>query len=101
MEKSIIQKTKQLTNKQAQIVDSNEYPIYLRAGAGTGKTEVLVQKILHILKNEPNVSLMNFANGLEDFDLDTFRQNVLDLYNYRNFEQTLTDSLNGDNVDLT
>lgn len=61
MEKSIIQKTKQLTNKQAQIVDSNEYPIYLRAGAGTGKTEVLVQKILHILKNEPNVSLMNFA----------------------------------------
>ena len=52
-------------------------------------------------ENHDILSLMNFANGLEDFDLDTFRQNVLDLYNYRNFEQTLTDSLNDNNVDLT
>mgnify|MGYP003458481371 CR=1 FL=1 len=61
MEGSIIRKSKQLTKQQSHIVGSNEYPMYLRAGAGTGKTEVLVQKILHILKSEPNVSLSNFA----------------------------------------
>ena len=61
MEGSIIHKSKQLTKQQSHIVGSNEYPMYLRAGAGTGKTEVLVQKILHILKSEPNVSLSNFA----------------------------------------
>lgn len=61
MKNSIIRITKQLTTKQSQIVCSQEYPMYLRAGAGTGKTEVLVQKVLHILKNDPQVSLSNFA----------------------------------------
>lgn len=58
---SIIPKSKQLTKQQSHIVGSNEYPMYLRAGAGTGKTEVLVQKILHILKSEPEITLSNFA----------------------------------------
>ena len=58
---SIIPKSKQLTKQQSHIVGSNEYPMYLRAGAGTGKTEVLVQKILHILKNEPKIKLSNFV----------------------------------------
>lgn len=61
MENLIIKKSKQLTKQQSHIVGSNEYPMYLRAGAGTGKTEVLVQKILHILKAEPDISLSNFA----------------------------------------
>lgn len=61
MESMIVRTPKQLTKQQSNIVGSNEYPMYLRAGAGTGKTEVLVQKILHILSTEDDVSLANFA----------------------------------------
>lgn len=52
---------KELTKKQNSIVVSNEYPQYLRAGAGTGKTEVLVRKIVNILEQDTSVSLSNFA----------------------------------------
>lgn len=51
----------QLTEKQIMIVMSETYPQYVRAGAGTGKTEVLINKILHILKTENDVSLGNFG----------------------------------------
>ena len=61
MKCSILNKEKHLTKQQSHIVGSNEYPMYLRAGAGTGKTEVLVQKILHILRTDRSVSLSNFA----------------------------------------
>lgn len=61
MNQTTASKEKLLTKQQSHIVGSNEYPMYLRAGAGTGKTEVLVQKILHILRTEPEVSLSNFA----------------------------------------
>lgn len=54
-----IQKT--LTDKQQLVAVSSNYPQYLQAGAGTGKTEVLIQKIINILNNEPNVSLDNFG----------------------------------------
>lgn len=52
---------KELTQKQNCVVASNEYPQYLRAGAGTGKTEVLVRKIVNILEHDNSVSLSNFA----------------------------------------
>ena len=52
---------KELTKKQNSIVVSNEYPQYLRAGAGTGKTEVLVRKIVNILEQDASVGLSNFA----------------------------------------
>ena len=52
---------KELTKKQNSIVVSNEYPQYLRAGAGTGKTEVLVRKIVNILEQDTSVGLSNFA----------------------------------------
>lgn len=52
---------KELTKKQNRIVASDVYPKYLRAGAGTGKTEVLVRKIINILENDPTVGLSNFA----------------------------------------
>lgn len=61
MRYSVKQLNKQLTKTQSNIVASDIYPQYLRAGAGTGKTEVLVQKIIHILKNDPAVDLSNFA----------------------------------------
>lgn len=50
-----------LTPKQQTIVALDLYPQYLRAGAGTGKTEVLIQKILHILKTDHGTSLKNFG----------------------------------------
>ena len=52
---------KELTKKQNSIVVSNEYPQYLRAGAGTGKTEVLVRKIVNILEQDTSVGLSNFV----------------------------------------
>jgi hypothetical protein len=52
---------KKLTEKQAAIVTSEIYPKYLRAGAGTGKTEVLVQKIGNILDSDIDCALSNFA----------------------------------------
>ncbi|MDD4122225.1 MAG: UvrD-helicase domain-containing protein [Eubacteriales bacterium] len=52
---------KKLTEKQAAIVSSEIYPKYLRAGAGTGKTEVLVQKIGNILDIDIDCALSNFA----------------------------------------
>ena len=55
-----IKQNNQLTDKQMSIVLSETYPQYVRAGAGTGKTEVLINKILHIIETE-NVSLGNFG----------------------------------------
>lgn len=51
----------QLTEKQMNIVLSEKYPQYVRAGAGTGKTEVLINKILCILKTDKSVNLSNFG----------------------------------------
>lgn len=53
--------SKQLSEKQQAIVALNTYPQYLRAGAGTGKTEVLIQKILHIISSDETVNLSNFG----------------------------------------
>jgi len=50
-----------LTSKQQAIVALYPYPQYIRAGAGTGKTEVLINKILHILKTDTDTSLDNFG----------------------------------------
>ena len=53
--------THKLTSKQQAIVALDQYPLYLRAGAGTGKTEVLIQKILYILNEQKEASLKNFG----------------------------------------
>ncbi|WNR45127.1 UvrD-helicase domain-containing protein [Paenibacillus roseipurpureus] len=50
-----------LTNEQKIAVESTEHRILIRAGAGTGKTEVLTRRILHLLEHNPNVTLRNFA----------------------------------------
>lgn len=50
-----------LTEKQKSVVASLSYPQYLRAAAGTGKTEVLIQKIIQILINHPLASLKDFG----------------------------------------
>ena len=50
-----------LTEKQESVVASLSYPQYLRAAAGTGKTEVLIQKIIQILINNPSASLKDFG----------------------------------------
>ena len=38
-------------NQKAAVFD-NRYPYFLEAGAGTGKTHVLIEKLVHILENE-------------------------------------------------
>ncbi len=52
---------KRPTDIQDQIIKDETYPNYLKAGAGTGKTEVLVRKILHIIENVNDIGLDNFA----------------------------------------
>ena len=46
---------------QQSVVASLSYPQYLLAAAGTGKTEVLIQKIIHILLEDEFISLKNFG----------------------------------------
>ena len=55
---------KKLTKKQTSIVASEKYPQYLRAGAGTGKTEVLVRKIVNILENDSSCLLYTSTERL-------------------------------------
>lgn len=51
---------KTLTDKQDKIVKSEKMPCFLKASAGTDKTEVLIQKILYMIC-ENKVSLIDFA----------------------------------------
>lgn len=50
-----------LTENQKKIIDSSSYPMYIKAGAGTGKTEVLISKIINILENDPEANLDNMV----------------------------------------
>ena len=49
--KNKIESTK-ATDIQNFIIEDKQYPRYLKAGAGSGKTEVLIRKIINIIKNE-------------------------------------------------
>lgn len=46
--------------QQESIIKDRRFPMYLRAGAGTGKTYVLVEKILDIMSNDSNITLKDF-----------------------------------------
>lgn len=52
------------TKIQQKIIGGRSYPTYLKAGAGSGKTEVLTRKVIDILKNN--------EVGLENFIIITF-----------------------------
>lgn len=49
------------TKEQQAVVQSNEQKILVKAGAGTGKTEVLTQRILHLIDIEPTLSIKDIA----------------------------------------
>lgn len=53
--------TKSPTGIQDIIIKDENYPNYLKAGAGTGKTEVLVRKIMHTIATVEDAGLDNFA----------------------------------------
>lgn len=46
--------------QQESIIKDRRFPMYLRAGAGTGKTYVLVEKILDIMSNDSSITLEDF-----------------------------------------
>lgn len=50
-----------LNSKQKDIIEDNTYPKLLKAGAGTGKTHVLLEKVIHILTSDKNSNLEKFA----------------------------------------
>ena len=58
---------KELTPKQQSIVDNMTYPNFVKAGAGTGKTEVVVQKILKLLEtnNAPLSFILHILSNLQ------------------------------------
>lgn len=50
-----------LNPAQKKAVLSQENPIVLHAGAGSGKTRLLIERELHILQTEPTIELRNMA----------------------------------------
>jgi DNA helicase II / ATP-dependent DNA helicase PcrA len=50
-----------LTPEQQKAITSTEKKILIRAGAGTGKTEVLTRRVIHLLQQDPSLSIKNFA----------------------------------------
>jgi DNA helicase II / ATP-dependent DNA helicase PcrA len=50
-----------LTREQQAAVRSKSKKILVRAGAGTGKTEVLTRRVIHLLEEDPTLSINHFA----------------------------------------
>ncbi|MGA8943933.1 MAG: UvrD-helicase domain-containing protein [Thermoactinomyces sp.] len=50
-----------LSSEQKEIINSDERFILIKAGAGAGKTEVLVQRVLRLLEKDPTLSITDFA----------------------------------------
>ncbi|MBO8161742.1 MAG: UvrD-helicase domain-containing protein [Thermosipho sp. (in: Bacteria)] len=50
-----------LTLEQKKVIDADEKYILVRAGAGTGKTEVLTRRILRLLEDDPQLRLRDIA----------------------------------------
>lgn len=61
---------KKPTTKQQSIIDNMTYPNFVKAGAGTGKTEVVVQKILKLLELKEatldQFAIITFTNKATD-----------------------------------
>jgi len=49
------------TQRQQKIISDSNFPKYLTAGPGTGKTEVLINKIMYLLENAPSSDIPKFA----------------------------------------
>ena len=63
--------TKKPTDRQKIIIEDRHFPRYLTAGPGTGKTEVLVNKIIYLTENEPSlkpeeIAVITFTNKAAD-----------------------------------
>lgn len=51
----------QLTDEQRAVIQSRERKILVKAGAGTGKTEILTRRVIYLLENEPDLSLKDMV----------------------------------------
>lgn len=50
-----------LTYEQLKVINSNAKRILVKAGAGTGKTEVMIRRIVRLLEENPDLSITNMA----------------------------------------
>ena len=76
-----------LTDKQQQIVNFDNGPLLVKAGPGTGKTRVVIERIKHLLRKKPMTKILalTFSNNAaeemrtriqEDSDLEDLCDNV-------------------------
>lgn len=47
--------------EQKTIVEERSKKILIKAGAGTGKTKVMIERVLYLLENDPNLNIDDFA----------------------------------------
>ncbi|GAB6889527.1 UvrD-helicase domain-containing protein [Geobacillus stearothermophilus] len=50
-----------LTKEQQAVIDANSRKILVKAGAGTGKTEVLTRRIVRLIEEDPSLSITEMA----------------------------------------
>ncbi len=89
-----------LTDNQLKAIHSNIYPQYIKASAGTGKTETLIQKILYVLETDAKSSLNNmiiisFTNKATDeiksrISYELYRRSLIA---YKSFKTELAEKL--------
>lgn len=50
-----------LTDEQLAVINANNKKILVKAGAGTGKTEVLTRRIIRLIEDDPSLSMREMA----------------------------------------
>jgi DNA helicase-2/ATP-dependent DNA helicase PcrA len=50
-----------LTDEQRAVIEANSRKILVKAGAGTGKTEVLTRRIIQLIEEDPSLSITEMA----------------------------------------
>src|SRR5690606_36601721 len=50
-----------LTDEQLEVISNNDKKILVKAGAGTGKTEIVTRRIIRLIEDDPELSIKDMA----------------------------------------